>query len=150
MKRSKKIRRRNYSTSLIHQLIRLDKEYASGKVKLELKLPSEIRLSDYDKITHLAYMDKSRKISEVVNVSYEILLEGMWLTIVRFDSHHGYLHRHTRISLKDETEVEDTVGVKKKGMPDLWYTWAIQDITKNYISYRASFTKRSKILNLGY
>ena len=148
--KNKKIKRRNYSINLIHKLIRLNKEYTARKVKLTLKTTSEIHLSDFDKITHLASVDKSGKISEVVNVSYEILLEDIWITIVRFDSHHGYLHRHTRISLEDKTEVEDTVGVKKRGTPDLWYTWAIQNITRNFLSYRGSFVKRSKILNLGY
>jgi|SRR3972149_11274125 len=150
MKRRKRVKRRYYSARLIHKLIRLYKEYVGKKLKLIETSPAEIYLSEYDRITHLASINESRKILETVNISYEILLEGKWITIVRFDSHHGYLHRHTRISLTDEAEIEDSVGVKKTGSPHSWYTWAIQDIKRKFIEYRTAFTRRNKIPYLGY
>jgi len=150
MRKHGRIRRKYYSARLIHELIGLYKEYPDKKLNLIETPPAEIYLSEYDRITHLAYIDESRKILEVINISYEILLEDKWVTIVRFDSHHGYLHRHTRISLENETEVDDSIGVKKKGKPHLWYTWSIQDIKKRFIEYRARFTRRSRISNLGY
>lgn len=113
-------------------------------------IPKEIYLTSMDRITHISLKDKDGNITEVINVSYEINFDNMWVTLLRFDSHHGYLHRHTRISLNDEGEVEDTVGVKRKGNPHLWYTWAIQNIKKRFIEYRTNFVKRSKIPNLGY
>ena len=150
MRKHRKARHKHYSARLIHELISLYKEYTGKKLKLIETPPAEIYLSEYDRITHLVYVDENRKILEVVNISYEILLEDQWVTITRFDSHHGYLHRHTRISLEDETEIEDSVGVKRRGNPHLWYTWAIRDIKKRFIEYRMRFARRSKISNLGY
>ena len=124
---------------------------ASENVEIIKKsLPSEIYLSSTDRITHVGLKSIEGKIVKVINVSYEINISDKWITIVRFDSHHSYLHRHTRISMDNKEEIEDSVGVKKKGDPTLWYTWAIQHIRNRFIEYRTKFTKRSSIQNLGY
>lgn len=133
-----------------HALQKLHESYQDIKEGIVKALPAEIYLSHADRITHVSLRNTERRVVEVINVSYEINIDGEWITIVRFDSHHNYLHRHIRISLDDEREIEDTVGVKKKGEPALWYTWAIQYIKVKFIEYRTKFTKRSLIQNLGY
>lgn len=129
---------------------KLHKLYEDDETEKIKTIPKEIYLTSLDRITHVSFKDKDRNITEIVNVSYEINFNDEWITILRFDSHHGYLHRHTRISLADKAEVEDSIAVKRTGSPYLWYTWAIQNIKDRFIEYRTNFAKRSKIPNLGY
>lgn len=116
-------------------------------MKKQLK---EILLTDSDRITRVGSLDENKKIIKVINVSYEIKIDNDWFTIVRYDSHHGFLHRHTIFSLDKPVEVVSRKGIIKKGSPHVWYTWAIEDIVDKYLEYRTGFTKRSKIPNLGY
>ena len=87
---------------------------------------------------------------EVVNVSYEIKIKEEWVTILRYDSEHGFLHCHIRLSLSDVKEAVTTNNVIKKGTPHKWLTWAIDDIKANYLQYRRGFMKRSKLIDIGY
>ena len=108
-------------------------------------------LSHSDRLIYIYIVDKNTNTTiEVINVSYEIKVEGAWETIIRYDSAHGYLHKHSRVSLIDEKETTTRESVKQKGDPKGWLTWAIQDIQKNFVEYRRLFFKRSKIVNYFY
>ncbi len=150
MRKRRKVKRKYYSGSVINELIKLVQQDKSRTLTVTETIPKEIYLTNFDKITHLRKIDEKGDIMEVINVSYEIKLENDWITIVRYDSAHGHLHRHTLFSLDSPDELVDRDRVIKRGNPELWYTWAIEDIKERFLEYRKGFTKRSKILNLGY
>lgn len=152
MKRHKRRRLKRYSDRLIRELIKLSKQDSLAKSELKpiRKISKEIYLSNSDRITRVSFIDRNRKVLEVTNVSYEIKIDDEWMTIIRYDSSHGFLHRHTRFSLDDSVEVVERENVKQKGGPDSWYTWAIEDIQHRFLEYRTRFAKRSNIPNLGY
>lgn len=106
-----------------------------------------ITLSQTDRITYIFKYFKLRnkkvRVYEVTNVSYEILIKKRWITIVHYDSSHGFLHRHIRISLKDESETITTSNVKRKGDPGSWLKWAISDLSIKHTYYRKQFMSRS-------
>lgn len=131
------------SRRLFNRLNRLTK-YTSEKIESSKIETNEIVLTEADKITHIRRVDSKRTILEVVNVSYETKIDDEWMTIVRYDSTHGFLHRHLRISFDSSEEIINTVGVKKKGTVRVWYTWAIKDILSKYLDYKNGFIKRSK------
>lgn len=62
----------------------------------------------------------------MVNVSYQILVNRVWVTVLRFDSEHGYLHGHRKISIDSADEIVFTAGVVKKGNPHHWLTWSVE------------------------
>jgi hypothetical protein len=112
---------------------------------------SDQLLTTVDRLTYVYVIDtKTNKTIEVINVSYEIKIEEDWETIIRFDSSHGYLHKHSRISLVDKKETTTRDHVKQKGEPKRWLTWAIHDIQNNFFEYRRLFFKRSKIVDSFY
>lgn len=119
----------------------------SKKLKTANELLSDNRpiyLSDSDRITYKYKRDpKDNKISEVVNVSLDIKIKDRWMTIKRYDSSHGFLHKHTRISIDNNSEIVSTGGVRKKGKHSNWLTWAIKDIRGNFWNYKVAFLKRS-------
>lgn len=102
-----------------------------------------IILTPEDQIIYIYECDENNKTIEVVNVSYQILLDSDWVSIIRFDSEHGYLHRHRRISVMNAIEVVSTAGVVKKGSPRHWLTWAVEHLKKNYLDYRNNFLKKA-------
>lgn len=114
------------------------------KNKWEIKINNYL-LTDSDRLTYVYCINSKNKITEVINVSYELLINKKWITIVRFDSSHGYLHRHMRISLNDPNTTTDNINVIKKGNPSMWLTWAIKFTNKSYYDYKLGFCKRSKI-----
>jgi hypothetical protein len=68
-----------------------------------------------------------------------------WMTIVRYDSAHDYLHQHIRISLEDADEL---AGAEvKAGSPHEWLTIAIADIMDKYLEYRKEFFERSNTVD---
>jgi hypothetical protein len=109
--------------------------------------PVEIALSEEDKVVYVYERDLKGEVVEVVNVSYQLLVKGNWITILRFDSEHGFLHGHMRVSLDNSDEVLFTAGVKKKGDPHVWLTWAVEYTKEKYISYKRGFLKRSHLDN---
>lgn len=111
------------------------------KVKTYQK-SATIVLTPEDQIIYIYECDENRKTIEVVNVSYQILLDSDWVSIIRFDSEHGYMHRHRRLSVSNEIEVVSTAGVVKKGSPRHWLTWAVEHLKKNYPDYRKNFLKK--------
>ena len=143
-----KKRSRNNRSSLV-KAVRLVKDSKQPKI-ITTAISREFNLSDTDKITYTKAVDQNNNILEVVNVSYEVRINEEWMTIWRYDSEHGYLNCHMRVSLSNTAETVTTASVKKKGTPHGWFTWAIDNIKKNYLNYRRGFFKRSKIIDNVY
>lgn len=141
-----KRKRKHYRISkrLFNKLNRLAKKYTPKKIEPSKIESNEIILTEADRVTHIRRVDSKRTILEVINVSYETKVDDEWMTIVRYDSTHGFLHRHLRVSLNDPKEIINTTGVKKKGSVHAWYTWAVKDILLKYLDYRKGFIERSK------
>lgn len=116
----------------------------------ESLITKEFSLTGQDRITYSYKKDGRGKYLEVTNVSYEATIRNKWITIVRYDSSHGYLHRHTRISLSNESETTNTDRVIKRGSHHKWLTWAIKDLRANFVDYRRLFFKRSKTIDNYY
>lgn len=133
----------------IYKIIRLVKEGQKKQEKAQYSraVAREFNLSDTDKITYTRGVDSKDTIVEVINVSYEIKINDLWMTIWRYDSEHGYLHCHMRISIQNPSEIATTARVIKKGTPHTWFTWAINDILRNYLTYRKGFMNRSKMID---
>jgi len=120
------------------------------KIKQEpAKLVShKFYISESDRVIYSYETDKERNIQKVVNVCYDVNINSEWITIVRYDSKHGFLHRHMRVSLGNPSDTPSTAGVIKKGKPHKWLSWARKDISKKFLNYRKGFLKRSGIKNL--
>jgi hypothetical protein len=106
----------------------------------------EIPLTETDRITYVYARDKTTDdIREVTNVSYEAWIERNWLTILRYDSSHGYLHQHTRFSLTEQKEFINKEHILQDGSHQEWLTWAIENIKTNFLAYRRAFFNRSDL-----
>ena len=113
----------------------------------EITITKEIFITDFDRIIYTYKKDEKGKYTEVSNTSYEARIENRWVTIVRYDSTHGFLHRHTKISYLQDGETTDTEGVIKQGNHHVWLTWALRDLTSNFTDYRSSLLKRSGMVD---
>lgn len=113
------------------------------KKRKTVEKKARIALTEEDQIVYIYEKDENKNISEVVNVSYQVLVNDEWVTIVRFDSEHGYLHCHRRISVKNESEIVFTANyIPRKGTPHRWLTWATQHLKKNYLIYKNNFLEK--------
>ena len=147
MAKSRKYSRRKRSKNLDFKkqkelLGLIEKKKYNPKITTNRK-SQQFNLTEDDRITYIYEITYDRKIVEVVDVSYELKVNEEWLTIVRYDSEHGYLHRHSRIK-NFEKEIVTTIGVKKKGNAGKWLTWAIKDITSRYENYKRGFLKKNR------
>src|SRR5436190_6554773 len=121
--------------------------YSRKKSKRNKKLiQHDFHLSQQDRIIY-AYTRSAEDntILEVVNVSYDVLIKRKWYTIIRYDSHHGYLHQHERLTLKDEKDIAEPI--KLPGTHADWLTWAITDLTKHFREYKQSFFDNNSIVD---
>jgi hypothetical protein len=108
----------------------------------------DIPLTKTDRITYVYARDKTTDaIREIINVSYETSIDQNWLTILRYDSSHGYLHQHTRFSLTEKKEFITKENITKSGSHQKWLTWAIKDIKTNFLAYGIAFFKRSDLID---
>lgn len=102
-----------------------------------------------DRLTYSYRRDQTGKVTEVTTVTYDILVEGDWITIVYYDSTHdpkeSYLHKHIRVALQNPSDTPTLEGVKRRGNPSIWLTWAINDIKNNFQIYKKNFLKRSNL-----
>ena len=116
-------------------------------VKKETKHTDEIPITEHNRITYIYKTSELGSMIEIVCVSLEIQIGDEWITIVRYDNHHGgRLHRHTRIIYNDEADITDFNSVKKKGTMNQLLHWAIKDIQNNFPYYKQNFIKRNKSL----
>lgn len=119
------------------------------KKKLDLlkeknRRKGEIFISENNRITYIYEENNERRIIEIVNVSFEIQYKNKWITIVRYDNHHGYMHRHKMITLDTESEIVEKTGVRQKGTHKRVLSWAITDIKSNYIFYKRKIIARTR------
>lgn len=98
-----------------------------------------------DRISFSVLRNEKNKIRIIENISYEIYIEDHWEWIVRYDDHGGLgsLHKHFKVSLNDDREVESYSGIKKYKDKDYELTWVIKDIKRNYLIFRERFLKNS-------
>ena len=102
----------------------------------------EFFLTEQDQIT-CVYKKEGKEYIEVTNISYEIKIAETWMTIVRYDSSHRYLHRHIRISLDD---IDEIIDIKiEQGGHHKWLTTAMSELRTNFIKHRRLFFERSEI-----
>lgn len=104
-----------------------------------------LNVANSDRISFSVLRDDGNKLKVIQNISYEIYIDGNWEWVVRYDDHagKGQLHRHIRISLKDDSEVESAAGIKKYRNKNYELTWVCKDIQRNYLVFRSKFLKNS-------
>lgn len=102
-----------------------------------------LNIAQTDRISFSVLKNEKNNIRKIENVSFEITLDNRWEWVVRYDDHGGggALHRHIRISLKDDSSIESLSGIKKYRNKDFELTWIINDIKRNYMAFRKNFLK---------
>lgn len=98
-----------------------------------------------DRISFSVLRNEKNNLRKIENISYEINIEDRWEWVVRYDDHGGTgsLHRHFRISLKDDSVIESSAGIRKYKNKDYELAWVCNDIRRNYLIYRSKFLKSS-------
>lgn len=106
-----------------------------------------LNTAQLDRISFSVLRNKKNNLRKIENISYEIYINDAWEWVVRYDDHGGLgsLHRHIRISLKDNSEVQSTDGIKKYKNKDFELTWVCNDIKRNYLNFRKKFLKNSGV-----
>src|SRR3989338_5631922 len=89
----------------------------TGKVPLNKTLQ--------DRISFSVLRNYKNNIRKIENISYELQIDGKWEWVVRYDDHggSGLLHRHTRISLTDQSDIQSYSGIRKYNNKDFQLTW---------------------------
>ncbi len=85
---------------------------------------------------------------EISTVSYNSLIKGEWITIVRYDndpSHNVRLHAHITNSFQDRSDAISWENVRQRGTVRRLHTWAVEDLKNKYETYKKKFLKRSGI-----
>lgn len=100
-----------------------------------------LNIAQLDRISFTVLRNNKNNIRKIENVSYEICIDGLWEWIVRYDDHGGtgLLHRHLRVSLKDDRSVESSIEIKRYKNKDYELTWIINNIKNNYLIFRKNF-----------
>ena len=104
-----------------------------------------LNIAQTDRISFSVLRDEKNRIRKIENISYEISIKDHWKWIVRYDDHggKGSLHRHTRISLQDEKNIESTGGIRKYRNKDHELTWVCNEIKRNHQVFRSKFLKNT-------
>ena len=111
----------------------------------ELIHTRQINLSELDRITY-SYKKIGDEYTEVVNSSYETKINKKWITLIRFDTAHGQLHRHTRFSLdKDKEYITEEHVLEHGGGHHAWLTWTLRDLLSNFEHYKKKFMEQNQI-----
>ena len=103
-----------------------------------------LNISQEDRISFSVLRNENNKIRKIENVSYEMSIHNKWEWIVRYDDHggSGYIHRHYRLSLKDNSDIVSVAGIKRYSNKNYGLTWIFKDIKRNYIIFRSKFLKK--------
>lgn len=103
-----------------------------------------LNVAQTDRISFSVLRNEKNNIRKIEIISYEISIEDNWEWVVRYDDHGGAgsLHRHFRVSLKNDKEVESAAGIRKYRNKDYELTWVCNDIKRNYLLFRSKFLKR--------
>lgn len=104
-----------------------------------------LNLAQSDRITFSVLRDEKKNLRIVENVSYEISINDRWEWVVRYDDHNGKgpLHRHVRISLKDNSDVKSVIDSSEYKNKNHMLTWACDDIKRNYLTFRKDLLRNS-------
>ncbi len=104
-----------------------------------------LNIARNDRISFSVLRNEKNHIRKIENISYEIVIDGKWEWVVRYDDHGGFglLHRHVRVSLEDERVVKSNDGIRKYKNKDHQLTWACKDIRRSYLIFRNKFLKNS-------
>ncbi len=122
------------------RVAKLGREY---KKNIDKIVTREFYLSPEDQLIYIYKRKDYHNISEVINVCYNIRIDSDWITIIRYDSSHGYLHVHSLVTLHDRKEV--ITKIDTPGSHNKWLSWAVADISTNYILYKNTFFERNKV-----
>lgn len=115
----KKIRRRKKHKKLLQQAnLKKDLEAAISSDKATVDKKDETYYLTVDE-RYRVVMEFTRKILEKITVSYEIEIDGRWITVKLYDNTHAVsqLHRHTKKSINDPMDIIGSDGVIKRGGP---------------------------------
>ena len=106
-----------------------------------------LNIAQSDRISFSVLRNEKNNLRKVENISYEIYIEDKWEWVVRYDDHggSGSLHRHIRISLDDNRQVESASGIKKYKNKNYELTWVCDDIKRNYLNFRKRFLTNNGI-----
>lgn len=113
----------------------------------DIQFGNEFQLSETEKIRYIYTKNEKNRVSNIICVSYDVYIQNEWVTIVYSDSEHGPLHRHETISFENRSDLVVDDQVKKKGTPEDWLTWTINDIKARRNYYKKQFLKRSNVHN---
>lgn len=104
-----------------------------------------LNTAQLDRISFSVLRNNKNKLRRIENISYEINIKDRWEWIVRYNDHGGtgLLHRHVRISLQGDSDVESSTGIKKYKNKDYELTWVCDDIKRNYLVFRKRFLKNN-------
>lgn len=98
-----------------------------------------LNIAQTDRISFSVLRNDKNKLRKIENISYEIYIEDRWEWVVRYDDHGGLgtLHRHDRVSLRDQSEVESEFEFETRfNNKNEELSWVCNDIQDNYLEYR--------------
>lgn len=103
-----------------------------------------LNIAQTDRISFSVLRDEKYRIRKIENISYEMRIKDKWEWVVRYDDHggKGYLHRHYRLSLEDNSDVISIAGIRKYKNKDHELTWVCKDIKRKYLIYRSKLLKK--------
>ena len=84
---------------------------------------------------------------KIENISYEIQIKSRWVWVVRYDDHGGIgsLHKHFRVSLDNDQQIESSTEIEKIDNKNDQLTWVCKDIRANYLAFRDMFLSNCKL-----
>lgn len=95
------------------------------------------QLTAEDRKRHEHTIDKGKVVS--FSVQYEIIHQGQWTPVIRYDTAHGYAHKD--IIKPDGTQDKILIGVADYNEALLF---ADEDIGRNWTKYRELFLRRTR------
>ena len=102
-----------------------------------------LNLSSTDRLSYSVQRNLKNTIKTIDNISYEIKINDKWEWVDRYDDHggSGLLHRHFRILLKNNSDIQSAINIKKYKNKDHELTWCCKEIKRNYLNWRHKLLK---------
>jgi hypothetical protein len=76
------------------------------------------------------------------SIQHQAFIRGEWVSVVRYDTHHGYLHRH-RFWLDEHDQIDER---EPRGMPAADYTipfkTAYDELCAKWRTFRANMLRK--------
>ena len=73
-------------------------------------------------------------------VQYETIVEGRWLPVVRYDTAHGYAHKH----VFHPDDREDIIRMQTQDYNKA-LSIAEEDVRNNWLNYKVTFLKEAEV-----